>query len=115
MNNLDNLDNLTVEQRYYKQHLIAVSNYQKRNRDKIREKNAQYYAKIKANKIDQYNDVLEQKKIHYINNKDIIKEQKKLYYQNVIKPKKLLLKQQQQKLYDDHISDEILIQTDLPK
>ena len=87
-------DNLTVEQRYYKQHLIAVSNYQKRNRDKIREKNAIYYLKIKADKIDQYNDVLEQKKIHYINNIDHIKEQKKLYYQNVVKPKLLLKKQQ---------------------
>ena len=39
-------------------------------------------------------DILEQKKIHYINNKDHIKEQKKLYYQNVVKPKLLLKKQQ---------------------
>ena len=76
MNISDNFDNLTVEQRYYKQHLIAVSNYQKRNRDKIREKNALYYLKIKVDKIDQYNDILEQKKFIILIIKTILKNKK---------------------------------------
>jgi hypothetical protein len=101
------MDNLTPAEKHYKNHLIAVSNYQKRNPDKIHEKNSRHYLKIKNENLERYNDILEQKKIYYHNNKDInidkrkqyyldnkdvIKDKKKLYYHNVVKPRKELEK-----------------------
>lgn len=122
---MENINNLSVAERYYQKHLLAVHRYEDKNRDLIRKKNAKYYLKIKNEKYDEFleyyknhysinkNDILDIRKIHYINNKVQILEQKKLYYKNVVKPKKLLLKQQQQKLSDIHIFNEILIEPDL--
>ena len=110
MDNIDNIDKLTPAERYYKNHLKAVSNYQKRHPDKMHIRNAKYYSKIKQEDHEQYLKILEDKKNYYQDNKeenlkkrkeyydknkDTIKEQKKLYYINVIKPKLLLKKQQQ--------------------
>ena len=101
-------DKLTPAERHYKNQLKASSNYQKRNPEKIHLKNAKYYSKIKEFNNDQYNNILDQKKKHYIDNKeqildkkkqyyldnkDDIKEKKKLYYHNVVKPKLILQKQ----------------------
>ena len=102
---MQNINNLSVAEKCYQKHLLAVHRYEDKNRDKIREKNAKYYLKIKNEKYPEFleyyknhyninkDDILDKRKIHYINNKDHILEQKKLYYQNVVKPKLLLKKQ----------------------
>ena len=103
---MENLDNLSVAERYYKKHLLAVHKYEDKNRDKIREKNKNYFIKLKNDNIDKYNDFLDYQKNQYNNNKiDILdksklyyslnKDKKKIYYQNVVKPKLLLKKKQQ--------------------
>jgi len=113
---MENIDNLSVAERYYQKHLLAVHRYEDKNRDKIREKNKNYYLKLKNLNIDsnvhnkqiihndKYIENLDYHKKYYNINKDNIldkskqnyiinKEQKKMYYQNVIKPKLLLKKQ----------------------
>ena len=113
--NLNNDSNniLTPAEKHYLNHLKAVKKYQNKNRDKINSQNILYYSKIKnENDTTQYNDILEQKKNHYINNKidildkkkqyyienkDSIKQKKNIYYHTVIKPqreKEILLKLQ---------------------
>lgn len=101
---MENLDNLSVAERYYKKHLLAVQKYEEKNREKIREKNRNYFSHLKNDNSDKYTDLLDYQKNHYNNNKDTIldkskqyyainKEKKKNYYQNVVKPKLLLKKQ----------------------
>jgi hypothetical protein len=106
---MENTENLSVAEKYYKNHLLAVHRYEDKNRDKIREKNRAYYLKLKNENNNKYNELIEYHKNQYTINKDTIldkskqnyllnKEKKKLYYQNVVKPKLLLKKQQQQTL-----------------
>jgi hypothetical protein len=100
---MENLDNLSVAERYYKKHLLAVQKYEEKNRDKIREKNRNYFIHLKNDNFDKYTDLLDYHKNHYNTNKDIIldkskqyytlnKEKKKLYYLNVVKPRNQQLK-----------------------
>lgn len=60
---------LTPAERMYKNHLKNVSNYQKRNADKMREKNKLYFLKIKAEMPEKYNAMLLKKKEYYNNKK----------------------------------------------
>jgi hypothetical protein len=71
MENKD-IDNLTPAEKLYKCHLKNVSNYQKRNPEKMREKCKKYNERIRADP-----EKLEE-----------LKRKKKEYYINVIKPKK---------------------------
>lgn len=100
---MENLDNLSVAERYYKKHLLAVQKYEEKNREKIREKNRNYFIHLKNDNFDKYTDLLDYHKNHYNANKDIIldkskqyyalnKDKKKLYYQNVVKPRNEQLK-----------------------
>jgi hypothetical protein len=95
---------LSVAEKHYKNHLLAVHRYENKNRDKIREKNRNYYSKLKNENSDKFNELLDYHKNIYTNNKDSIldkrkeyyilnKDRQKLYYQNVVKPKLLLKKQ----------------------
>jgi len=98
---------LTIAERHYQNHLKAVRKYQQKNRDIVNQKNINNYIKVKNTNQDYYNEILEQKKIHYNNNKDhilttkkqyyidnadAIKEKRRLYYHNVVKPRKELMK-----------------------
>ena len=103
---MQNNDNLSPAEKYYKKHLLAVQKYEDKNRDKIREKNRNYYSNLKNDNHEKYTKIIDYQKNNYITNKDTIlnnskknyiidKEKKKLYYQNVVKPKLLLKKQLQ--------------------
>jgi len=70
---------LTPAEKYYKAHLRNVSAYQKRNPEKMREKNKKHNDKIKIEDPDKYQARL---------------ERSRNYYQNVVKPKVLASKQQ---------------------
>lgn len=70
---------LTPAEKYYQNHLKNVSNYQKRNPEKMREKNKKHNDKIKIEDPDKYQARL---------------ERSRNYYQNVVKPKVLASKQQ---------------------
>jgi glucan-binding YG repeat protein len=112
------MENLTPAEKHYKNHLKAVSNYQKRNPEKVHKKNTRHYLKVKNENVELYNNILEQKKIYYYNNKDVnaekrkqyylehkddIKDKKKLYYINVVKPKLELKKKLLLNLNNDNI------------
>lgn len=79
MDNIDNIDKLTPAKRYYKNHLKAVSNYQKRHPHKMHIRNAKYYSKIKQEDHEQYLKILEDKKITIkIIKKKILKKEKNI-------------------------------------
>ena len=67
------LEQLSPAERMYKQHIIHVSNYQRRNKDKIKDKHKRYIEKMR-NEPARYEAYL---------------EKRRLYYSSVIKPKKL--------------------------
>ena len=51
MNNSDFLKsqvNLSSAEKMYRQHLISVSNYHKKNKDKVREKQKRYIEKLRS-------------------------------------------------------------------
>ena len=117
-NDIDKNNNLTVAERHYINHLKAVKKYYEKNRDKLNDKNISNYLKIKNDNDQLYNEILEQKKTHYENNKehilsikkqyymdniDAIKEKKRLYYQNVVKPKKEQEKLEKLKLLETQV------------
>jgi hypothetical protein len=53
--------------RYYKNHLKTVSEYQKRNPEKMREKNNAWNAKIKETDPAKYQSILDKKRDYYLN------------------------------------------------
>jgi hypothetical protein len=57
---------LTPAERFYRNHLKNVSNYQKRNGEKMREKNKAYAKKVKEDKPEKYKEMLERKKQYYL-------------------------------------------------
>lgn len=63
----------TPAERFYKNHLKNVSNYQKRNPEKMREKNKKFNTKLKEENGDKYQAKL-------------LKQRE--YYQTVVKPKR---------------------------
>ena len=67
---------LSVAERHYASHLKSVSNYEKRNPEKIKEKCKRYIDRVKQDP-EKYQRLLQQRKD---------------YYNNVVKPKKELLK-----------------------
>jgi hypothetical protein len=72
MSTPEQLPSLTPSERYYKNHLKNVSNYQKRNPQKMREKNKKHNDKIKNEDAEKYQaKLLRQRE----------------YYQAVIKPR----------------------------
>ncbi len=58
---------LTPAERMYKAHLKNVSNYQKRNKEKISQKQKDYNEKLKIEFPDRYFDLLQKKKDYYYN------------------------------------------------
>jgi hypothetical protein len=77
MSSPEEILSLTPAEKYYKNHLKNVSNYQKRNPEKMREKNKKHNDKIKNEDPEKYQAKL-------------LKQRE--YYQNVIKQKKQLEK-----------------------
>jgi hypothetical protein len=63
---MENQENLSPAEKMYKSHLKNVSNYQKRNPDKMKEKCKKYSDKIK-NDPEKYKKMLEKKKEYYLN------------------------------------------------
>ena len=63
---------LTPAEKMYKNHLKNVSNYQKRNVEKMREKNKIYFLKIKTEMPEKYNAMLLKKKEYYNNKKRVL-------------------------------------------
>jgi len=123
LNNPINIDQLSVAERHYLNHLKAVKKYYHNNKDKLNNNNIINYHNIKNNNDELYNQILEQKKIIYENNKehilsnkknyyqsniDQIKEKKKIYYQNVVKPKNQLLKKLNKSINHDFLPDLII-------
>jgi len=53
--------------RYYKNHLKTVSEYQKRNPEKMREKNNAWNAKVKETDPVKYQAILDRKRAYYLN------------------------------------------------
>ena len=62
-----NENNITPAERMYKNHLKNVSNYQKKNPEKMREKCRKYNERLKEEFPDKYKIVLEKKKEYYKN------------------------------------------------
>jgi hypothetical protein len=58
---------LTPAERMYANHLKNVSNYQKKNVEKVRQKNRAYNEKIKMEFPDKYFDLLQKKRDYYYN------------------------------------------------
>lgn len=81
MSNQEQITPLTPAEKYYQNHLKNVSNYQKRNPEKMREKNKKHNEKIKIEDPDKYQARL---------------ERSRNYYKNVVKPKVMANKQQQE-------------------
>jgi hypothetical protein len=77
MPSTEEVSSLSPAEKYYKNHLKNVSNYQKRNPEKMREKNKKHNDKIKNEDPEKYQAKL-------------LKQRE--YYQNVIKQKKQLEK-----------------------
>jgi len=77
MSSPEEISSLSPAEKYYKNHLKNVSNYQKRNPEKMREKNKKHNDKIKNEDPEKYQAKL-------------LKQRE--YYQNVIKQKKQLEK-----------------------
>lgn len=65
--------NVNAAVNMYQKHLKNVSDYQKRNRSKMNQKQKDFLKKMKEEKPEQF---------------AVLLEKKKLYYQQVIKPKK---------------------------
>jgi hypothetical protein len=65
--------NVNAAVNMYQKHLKNVSDYQKRNRGKMNQKQKDFLKKLKEEKPEQF---------------AVLLEKKKLYYQQVIKPKK---------------------------
>jgi hypothetical protein len=65
--------NVNAAVNMYKKHLKNVSDYQKRNRSKMNDKQKNFLKKLKEEKPEQF---------------QVLLDKKKLYYQQVIKPKK---------------------------
>jgi hypothetical protein len=63
----------TPAERFYRNHLKNVSNYQKRNPEKMREKNKKFNDKLKEENGDKYQSRL---------------SKQREYYQTVVKPKR---------------------------
>jgi hypothetical protein len=57
--------------KYYENHLICVSNYQKKNKDKINSKMKLYYERNR-------DEIIQRSKDYYYKNKEKIKEKKRL-------------------------------------
>ena len=74
------MNELSPAERHYKNHLKAVSNYQKKHPDKVNIKNIKLYAKIKETNPEKYNEILQQKKDYYAKNKDEIARKQREYY-----------------------------------
>jgi hypothetical protein len=64
--------------RFYKAHLKAVSEYQKRNLDKMRTKNKAFNEKIKVHDKEKYERYLAKKREHYYNVRKPKREAEKL-------------------------------------
>jgi ABC-type proline/glycine betaine transport system ATPase subunit len=56
---------LTPAEKYYKNHLKNVSNYQKKNPEKMKTKNKSYFNKMKEDTPEKYTQYLEKKKQYY--------------------------------------------------
>ena len=69
---------LTPAEKMYANHLKNVSNYQKRNPEKMREKCRTYNERLKQEFPDKYWDMLQKKRDYYINVRKPILEQKKM-------------------------------------
>lgn len=80
-----NQDIINIESavRHYKNHLKAVSNYQKTHKDKMADKCKKYMEKIKTDYPERYQEILQSKRD---------------YYQNVQKPKLLAKKNEKKNL-----------------
>tara|TARA_R110000782_G_scaffold72637_4_gene145399 strand:- start:775 stop:1020 length:246 start_codon:yes stop_codon:yes gene_type:complete len=68
-------ENISPADRMYQNHLLNVSRYQKKNKEKMQLKCKQYNEKIKKECPEKY---------------QIMLEKKREYYHNITKPKKLL-------------------------
>lgn len=79
MSSTEEVSSLSPAEKYYRNHLKNVSNYQKRNPEKMREKNKKHNDKIKIEDPDKYQARL---------------ERSRNYYKNVVKPKVMASKQQ---------------------
>ena len=58
---------LTPAERYYKNHLKKVLNYQKKHPEKMREKCKNYNKKLKEENPEKYQSMLDRKKNYYQN------------------------------------------------
>ena len=58
-------EDLTPAERYYRNHLKRVCDYQRRNPEKMREKCKKWNAKVKAEQPEKYQAILEQKRKYY--------------------------------------------------
>jgi hypothetical protein len=77
---MENKTELTVAERYYLSHKKSMSEYQKRNKDKVNERNRLYLEKIKEDP--------ERRKAYL--------DKKREYYLNITKPKLDAIKKQEQ-------------------
>lgn len=76
MESISNTEQLTIAEKYYLSHKESMRKYQQRNRDKIKEKNKEYLAKISADP---------EKRKAYL-------DKKREYYLKVTKPKLVAMK-----------------------
>jgi hypothetical protein len=77
---MDNNTELTVAERYYLSHKKSMNEYQKRNKDKVNERNRLYLEKIKEDP---------ERRQAYL-------QKKREYYLKITKPKLDALKKQEQ-------------------
>ena len=56
---------ISTAERMYKHHLKAVSNYQKRNPEKTREKVKRYMVNLKSSSPEKYKNMLEKQRAYY--------------------------------------------------
>jgi hypothetical protein len=61
---------LTPAEKHYQRHLKSVSNYQKRNPEKMREKCKKYLERMKEDP-EKYKSHLEKKREYYLKNKKV--------------------------------------------
>jgi hypothetical protein len=62
---MEDIPTLTVAERFYNNHKVRVTEYQKNNPDKMRAKCKAYNERVKAERPDLYQSVLEIKRKYY--------------------------------------------------
>ena len=59
------IETLSRAERFYKNHLKNVSNYQRKNKEKMRAKYKRYFDKMKVESPEQYENLLQRRREYY--------------------------------------------------